>query len=487
MGRLFGTDGVRGVAGRDLTARLAMDLAVAGAGVLSGTGPSATGPSPSGPSATGALADGLPRARRPVAVVGRDPRTSGEFLEAAVVAGLASSGVDVLRLGVIPTPAVAFLTAALDADFGVMLSASHNPAPDNGIKFFARGGLKLPDAAEDEIERRLAAATTGLSTTGPAAGGVPAAGFGRVTDASAERERYLDHLLSTLSGSAATAPLTGLRVVVDCAHGAAYEIAPRMLRRAGAEVIAIGAEPDGENINAGCGSTNLSALKAAVAAHGADAGIAHDGDADRCLAVDAGGEVIDGDQILAVLAFALKEAGRLADNTVVVTVMSNLGLRLAMRDAGITVVETPVGDRHLVAAMREGRFVLGGEQSGHIILLDHATTGDGLLTALHLLATAAGRGQSLGELAKVMTRYPQVLVSVPGVDRSLVATSSELTDAVRAAEAELGESGRVLVRPSGTEQVVRVMVEAVDSGQAHRLAGALADAVRRLPLASGVP
>jgi phosphoglucosamine mutase len=494
MGRLFGTDGVRGVAGRDLTAQLAMDLAVAGAGVLSGTGPSATGPWPTGPSSTGALADGPPRGRRPVAVVGRDPRTSGEFLEAAVVAGLASSGVDVLRLGVIPTPAVAFLTAALDADFGVMLSASHNPAPDNGIKFFARGGLKLPDPAEDEIERRLAGAssTTGHATTASAATRLarttlPELGFGRVTDASGERERYLDHLLSTLPGSGAAAPLTGLRVVVDCAHGAAYEIAPRMLRRAGAEVIAIGAEPDGENINAGCGSTNLSALKAAVAAHGADAGIAHDGDADRCLAVDASGEVIDGDQILAVLAFALKEAGRLADNTVVVTVMSNLGLRLAMRDAGITVVETPVGDRHLVAAMREGRFVLGGEQSGHVILLDHATTGDGLLTALHLLATAAERGQPLGELAKVMTRYPQVLVSVPGVDRSLVSTSSELTDAVRAAETELGESGRVLVRPSGTEHVVRVMVEAVDSGQAHRLAGVLADTVRRIPLASAAP
>jgi phosphoglucosamine mutase len=489
MGRLFGTDGVRGVAGRDLSARLAMDLAVAGAGVLSGTGPSATGPPPTGPSSTGALADGRPRGRRPMAVVGRDPRTSGEFLEAAVVAGLASSGVDVLRLGVIPTPAVAFLTAALDADFGVMLSASHNPAPDNGIKFFARGGLKLPDAAEDEIERRLAPvyATTASSATRPAGTTLPELGFGRVTDASGERERYLDHLLSTLPGSGAGAPLTGLRVVVDCAHGAAYEIAPRMLRRAGAEVIAIGAEPDGENINAGCGSTNLSALKAAVAAHGADAGIAHDGDADRCLAVDASGEVIDGDQILAVLAFALKEAGRLADDTVVVTVMSNLGLRLAMRDAGITVVETPVGDRHLVAAMREGRFVLGGEQSGHIILLDHATTGDGLLTALQLLATVADRGQPLGELAKVMTRYPQVLVSVPGVDRSLVATSNQLTDAVRAAQAELGESGRVLVRPSGTERVVRVMVEAVDSGQAHRLAGVLADAVRRLPLASGAP
>ena len=454
-----------------------MDLAVAGAGVLSGTGPSATGPSPTGPSSTGALADGRPRGRRPVAVVGRDPRTSGEFLEAAVVAGLASAGVDVLRLGVIPTPAVAFLTGALDADFGVMLSASHNPAPDNGIKFFGRGGLKLPDAAEDEIELRLAAES---SSAGPAAASLPELGFGRVTDASGERERYLDHLLSTLPDSGTGTPLAGLRVVVDCAHGAAYEIAPRMLRRAGAEVITIGTEPDGENINAGCGSTSLSALKAAVVDHGADVGIAHDGDADRCLAVGADGEVIDGDQIIAVLAFALKEAGRLAYNTVVVTVMSNLGLRLAMRDADITVVETPVGDRHLVAAMREGQFVLGGEQSGHIILADHATTGDGLLTALHLLAIVAGRGQPLGELAKVMTRYPQVLVSVPGVDRSLVATSSELSSAVRAAEDELGESGRVLVRPSGTEQVVRVMVEAVDSGQAHRLAGTLADAVRSL-------
>ena len=469
MGRLFGTDGVRGVAGRDLTARLAMDLAVAGAGVLSGTGPSATG----------AVAVGRPSGRRPVAVVGRDPRTSGEFLEAAVVAGLASSGVDVLRLGIIPTPAVAYLTDALDAEFGVMLSASHNPAPDNGIKFFARGGRKLPDEAEDEIERRLAAAssTTGSST---AAGGLPELGFGRVTDASAERERYLDHLLSTLPGTGGAAPLAGMRVVVDCAHGAAYEIAPRMLRRAGAEVICIGTEPTGDNINSGCGSTHLDALRAAVVAHGADAGIAHDGDADRCLAVDADGKVVDGDQILAVLAFALKDARRLADDTVVVTVMSNLGLRLTLQDAGITVVETPVGDRYVLAAMREGNFALGGEQSGHIILLDHATTGDGLLTSLHLLATAAERGQPLGELAKVMIRYPQVLISVPGVDKSLVASSPEIAHAVGAASTELGDSGRVLVRPSGTEQLVRVMVEAVDSGQAQRLAGTLADVVRGL-------
>jgi phosphoglucosamine mutase len=471
MGRLFGTDGVRGVAGRELTARLALDLAVAGAAVLSGTAPW-----PAASEGPAQAATGPRKSRRPVAVVGRDPRTSGEFLESAVVAGLASSGVDVLRVGVVPTPAVAFLTDALGAEFGVMLSASHNPARDNGIKFFARGGLKLPDSAEDAIERRLADQAGGQAGDGAR----PDLGFGRVTDASAERERYLDHLLSSLPDSAGGKPLAGMRVVIDCAHGAASDIAPRMLRQAGAEVIAIGAEPDGDNINEGYGSTSLGALKAAVVEHGADAGIAHDGDADRCLAVDAAGRVIDGDQILAVLAFALKDAGCLANDTVVVTVMSNLGLRLAMRKAGISVVETPVGDRYLIAAMLEGKFVLGGEQSGHIILLDHATTGDGLLTSLHLLATAARRGQPLGELAKVMTRYPQVLISVPGVDKSLAASSPELARAVRAAEADLGESGRVLVRPSGTEPVVRVMVEAVDPDHAQQVAGALADAVRNL-------
>jgi len=463
MGRLFGTDGVRGVAGRDLTARLAMGLAVAGAGVLSGTGPSATG----------AVAAGRPPGRRPAAVVGRDPRTSGEFLEAAVVAGLASSGVDVLRLGVIPTPAVAYLTDALDVDFGVMLSASHNPAPDNGIKFFARGGRKLPDEAEDEIERRLAAVS---SATGPAAGGLPELGFGRVTDASGERERYLDHLLSTLPGTGGAAPLAGMRVVVDCAHGAAYEIAPRMLRRAGAEVICIGTEPDGDNINSGCGSTHLDALKAAVVAHGADAGIAHDGDADRCLAVDAEGQVVDGDQILAVLAFALKDAGRLADDTVVVTVMSNLGLRLALRDAGITVVETPVGDRYVLAAMQEGNFALGGEQSGHIILLDHATTGDGLLTSLQLLAAVNRRGVPMAAAATMMPKYPQVLVNVPG-DASRLGPRTDA--AVRRAEAQLGGDGRILVRPSGTEPKIRLMIQARDAALAERVIGQLADEVRR--------
>ncbi|MGO9077940.1 MAG: phosphoglucosamine mutase [Streptosporangiaceae bacterium] len=467
MGRLFGTDGVRGVAGRDLTAGLAMDLSTAAVHVLAGSG---------------AFAPARGEHRRPVALVGRDPRVSGEFLEAAVVAGLASSGVDVLRLGIIPTPAVAYLTAAMDADFGVMLSASHNPAPDNGIKFFARGGIKLPDEVEDEIEARLAQLPVASRTPGT----VPEGGFGRVRDAAEAGERYLDHLLGSLDAAADPAtvgtagPLRGLKIVVDCAHGAAHRLAPKLLRRAGAQVIAIGAEPDGYNINSGCGSTSLATLSAAVVEHRADAGIAHDGDADRCLAVDAAGQVVDGDQILAVLALALQKSGQLAGDTVVATVMSNLGFRLAMRDAGIHVVQTPVGDRYLVAAMREGQYVLGGEQSGHIILLNHATTGDGLLTALHLLAVVASTGEPLAALAGAMTRYPQVLINIPGVDKSAVGDSAELAAAVTAAEQELGDSGRVLVRPSGTEPKVRVMVEAIDEDQAQRLAASLAATVRGL-------
>ena len=460
MVRLFGTDGVRGVAGEDLTGQLAMDVARAAASVLHNTGAFAAAEEAGG---------------RPLAVVGRDPRASGEFLEAAVVAGLAGSGVDVLRLGVIPTPAVAFLTRDLGADLGVMLSASHNPAPDNGIKLFGRGGFKLPDAVEDEIEAHL-----GMP---PRRRGDLPAGFGRVTDASTQPDRYLDHLLATVARPAAGngssgSPLAGLTVVVDCAHGAAAGFAPRLLQRAGAEVIAIGVEPDGHNINAGCGSTHLETLSAEVTKHGADAGIAHDGDADRCLAVGADGEVIDGDQILAVLALALAGRGELPGNTVVSTVMSNLGFRNAMQDAGITVVETAVGDRYVLEAMRDGHFGLGGEQSGHIIMLEHATTGDGLLTALHLLATAARQALPLADVAAVMTKYPQVLVNVPGVDKARVSASADLASAVAAAKEELGTSGRVLVRPSGTEPAVRVMVEAVEIDQAQRTADRLADAVR---------
>ena len=459
MVRLFGTDGVRGVAGEDLTGQLAMDVARAAASVLHNTGAFAAAEESGG---------------RPLAVVGRDPRASGEFLEAAVVAGLAGSGVDVLRLGVIPTPAVAFLTRDLGADLGVMLSASHNPAPDNGIKLFGRGGFKLPDAVEDEIEAHLGMPPRRRSD-------LPA-GFGRVSDATTEPDRYLDHVLASVAhpaaGNAMTGPLAGLTVVVDCAHGAAAAFAPRLLQRAGAEVIAIGVEPDGHNINAGCGSTHLETLSAEVTKRGADAGIAHDGDADRCLAVGADGEVIDGDQILAVLALALAGRGELPGNTVVSTVMSNLGFRNAMQDAGITVVETAVGDRYVLEAMRDGHFGLGGEQSGHIIMLEHATTGDGLLTALHLLATAARQALPLADVAAVMTKYPQVLVNVPGVDKARVSASEELASVVAAAREELGTSGRVLVRPSGTEPAVRVMVEAVDIEQAQRTADRLAAAVR---------
>ena len=442
-GRLFGTDGVRGVAGLELTVRLALDLSVAAAAVL-----------------------GSGRHRRPVAVVGRDPRVSGEFLEAAVVAGLASSGVDVLRLGVIPTPGVAYLAGALDADFGVVISASHNPAADNGIKFFGPGGVKLPDATEDVIEARL------REPARPA--GVPAE-FGRIRDAAAEHGRYLDHLLATLPGSPQP-PLSGLRVVADCAHGAAYRLAPQALRRAGAEVITIGTAPDGLNINEGCGSTALGPLRAAVVEHGADAGIAYDGDADRCLAVDGEGEPLDGDQILTILATGLKEAGRLTGDSVVVTVMSNQGFHVAMREAGIEVIETPVGDKHVSAAMRDGGYVLGGEQSGHIIMGEHATTGDGLLTSLQLLAAVNRQGVPMAAAAKMMPKYPQVLVNVPGEASQL---GPEVDAAVRRAEAQLGGDGRILVRPSGTEPKIRLMIQARDAARAEHVIGQLAEEVRR--------
>ncbi len=443
VARLFGTDGVRGVANRDLTSRLALDLGVAAARVLGEVGAF--------------------EGHRPLAVVGRDPRASGEFLEAAVVAGLASAGVDVLRLGVLPTPAVAYLTQSLGADLGVMLSASHNPAPDNGIKLFGRGGHKLADDIEDQIEDHL-----GQDWDGPVGSGV-----GRVREAQGEVESYIAHLLSTLPTS-----LGGLRVVVDCAHGAASGVSPEAMRRAGASVIAIGASPDGLNINEGCGSTSLTALQRAVREHGADAGIAHDGDADRCLAVTASGETIDGDQIMAILATELRDEGKLPGDTVVATVMSNLGFKIAMRDEGINVVETTVGDRYVLEAMKAGGYTFGGEQSGHVIMLDHATTGDGVLTGLHLMSTVARRGRPLDELSKVMVRLPQVLVNVKNVDKSRAKTSPVLTEAVRAAEAELGDAGRVLIRPSGTEPMVRVMVEAAQEDQARALADRLAEVVR---------
>ena len=449
MGRLFGTDGVRGVANADLTAELALDLSVAAAHVLGDVGEFA--------------------GHRPVALVGRDPRASGEFLASAVVAGLASAGVDVLRVGVLPTPAVAYLTAALGADLGVVLSASHNPMPDNGIKFFARGGHKLADEIEDQIEDALRGAAGGAVWTRPTGAGV-----GRVREHTAGYDQYLDHLIDALPNR-----LDGLKVVIDGAHGAAARVSPEAFTRAGAEVIAIGAEPDGLNINDGCGSTHLAPLRAAVVASGADFGLAHDGDADRCLAVDATGAEVDGDQILAILALALRARAALRENTVVTTVMSNLGFKLAMRQQGIDVVETAVGDRYVLEAMKAGGYVLGGEQSGHVVLLDHATTGDGTLTGLLLAARVAATKQSLAELAQVMTRLPQVLINVPDVDKSRVRTSPELAAAVSALEAELGTNGRVLLRPSGTEPLVRVMVEAADAERARFAASSLADQVKR--------
>jgi phosphoglucosamine mutase len=442
VGALFGTDGVRGLANAELSPELALAVAGAAARVLIGHDPT----------------------HRPLAVVGRDPRASGEMLEAAVVAGLASAGADVLRVGVLPTPAIAFLTGAYGADLGVMLSASHNPMPDNGIKLFARGGHKLDDEIEGEIEALVA--------LGPPTGRPTGAAVGRVRDAGDARERYINYLLA-----AVPTRLEGLHVVVDCAHGSAATVAPEVYRRAGATVTVIAADPDGLNINDGVGSTHMEGLAKAVVAEGADLGIAHDGDADRCLAVSADGELVDGDQILAICAIDLHQAGRLREDTVVGTVMSNLGFHHAMRDAGITVITTAVGDRYVLEALRAKSLPLGGEQSGHVVFTDEASTGDGLLTALHVMATEVRSGRSLAELAGVLHRLPQVLINVTVADKQATAASADVLAAVQAAEAELGDNGRVLLRPSGTEQLVRVMVEAGTLAQAQRLATDVAGVV----------
>ena len=443
MARLFGTDGVRGLANVDITPELALSLSVAAAHVLGDA----------------SLAQG----RRPKAVVGRDPRASGEFLSAAVVAGLASAGVDVYDAGVLPTPAVAYLTADTHADFGVMLSASHNAMPDNGIKFFAEGGHKLPDEVEDEIAARLD--QEWVRPTG--------AHVGRIHQMRDGHTRYISHLLTVLPNR-----LDGLTVVIDGAHGAASQVSPEVFRLAGATVYEIGTEPDGLNINDGYGSTHLGHLKEAVVARGADLGIAHDGDADRCLAVDADGTEVDGDQIMAILALDLRDRGCLAKDTLATTVMSNLGLLQAMEREGVTVVQTAVGDRYVLEEMRRASLSLGGEQSGHVIFLDHGTTGDGVLTGLMLAARVVQTGRTLADLAGVMTRLPQVLVNVKGVDKSRVESDEELQMAVKAEEAALAGTGRVLLRKSGTEPVVRVMVEAADTERAEAVAERLVEVVR---------
>ena len=444
MGRLFGTDGVRGLANGDLTADLALGLSQAAARVLT----------------QGRHADELrAQGKRPTAIVARDPRVSGEFLTAAVSAGLASSGIDVLDAGVIPTPAAAFLVGDIGADFGVMISASHNPAPDNGIKFFSFGGTKLPDEVEDRIEQALEGEK--LAPTGD--------GVGRIRRFADAEDRYLLHLLRTLD-----ARLDGLHIVIDCAHGAAAGISPQVFSDAGASVAVIGSDPDGLNINDGVGSTHLEPLQRAVLEQRADFGIAHDGDADRCLAVDADGRVIDGDQIMAILAVSMQRRGMLAQSTLVTTVMSNLGLSRAMAEHGITVIQTKVGDRYVLEALAQHGLSLGGEQSGHIIFQEHATTGDGILTGLQLAAEMARTGRTLAELADVMTVFPQVLINVRGVDRTRVHDSAPLAEAVAAEEALLGDSGRVLLRASGTEPMVRVMVEAADQETAQAVAERLA-------------
>ena len=448
MTRLFGTDGVRGLANRTLTVDLAVRLGAAAAAVLAAD-----------------AARPVPGSARPLAVVGRDPRVSGEMLEAALAAGLASQGVDVLLVGDLPTPAVAHLTARHGATLGAVISASHNAMPDNGIKFFAAGGHKLADEIEDRIEQALG--------DGPITGPTGAA-IGRISRASSEDalDGYVGHLLRSTP-----CRLDGLVVVVDCANGAASAAAPRAYREAGAKVIALHSSPDGYNINDACGSTHMDDVRAAVLEHGADLGLAHDGDADRCLAVDATGAVVDGDQIMAILALAMRDAGELAGDTLVATVMSNLGLKVAMQSAGIQVTETKVGDRYVLECLREGGYSLGGEQSGHLVLPAHATTGDGLLTGLRIMARMAETGRTLAELAGVMTVLPQVLVNVPVDDKAAVVVSGAVAEAVAEEERRLGTEGRVLLRPSGTEQLVRVMVEAMDADLAGEVAERLSTVV----------
>jgi len=446
---LFGTDGIRGLANRELTAELALNVAVAAAHIL--------------------LANNSSNSKRPHAIVGQDSRASGEFLEAAVVAGLTSAGIDVYRVGVLPTPAIAYLVGQSGADLGVMISASHNAMPDNGIKIFARGGEKLDDAIEAAIEVRVNELKSGVKWERPIGKSV-----GRAIEDESATERYLKHLLASVK-----TPLKGLKIVVDCANGASSVVAPEALRRAGAEVVAIYNAPDGWNINDGCGSTHLDKLRAAVAKEGADFGIAHDGDADRCLAIDGKGNDVDGDVIMTILALGFKERGALTDNTIVGTVMSNLGFMKAMKDADIKVVTTAVGDRYVLEEMLKNNFSLGGEQSGHLIMREFANTGDGILTALALAQEVAKSGKSLNELASAMQRFPQILINVKDVAKEKLDSSKKIKEAVSAAELSLSGKGRVLLRASGTEPLVRVMVEAQSDSLAKEIATSLAKVVEQ--------
>lgn len=443
MGRLFGTDGVRGVANVEITAELALNMAVAAAHVLAEVGEF--------------------EGHKPTAIIGRDTRISGQFLAQAVSAGLASAGVNVIDVGVMPTPGVAHLVAARGADLGVMLSASHNPMPDNGIKLFAKGGHKLADALERAIEDRL-----GEDWKRPQGGDV-----GRIMEDCSATQQYVGHVVSTVPHS-----LKGLRVVVDCANGAASQVGPSALRAAGADVVPMHNEPTGLNINKDCGSTHLESLQETVVKHTADLGVAFDGDADRCLAVDAEGNVVDGDQIMGILAVAFQSRGQLQDSMLVATVMSNKGLQVAMEAADIKLLRTKVGDRYVLEELTARGLSLGGEQSGHVVMPAYATTGDGVLTALHVMARMAQCGKSLAELAGEIPQFPQVLINVSDVDKKQV-DHPRIVAAVTSAELQLGETGRVLFRPSGTEPVVRVMVEAAEQTKAQQVAEELAAVVRQ--------
>lgn len=443
MGRLFGTDGVRGLANRELTPEMAFRLGWAATTYF-----------------------GSACSEKPVITIGRDTRISGQMLENALAAGICSAGGKAVLLGVVPTPAVAYLTQEMKAQAGAVISASHNPFYDNGIKFFAGDGYKLPDAVEEELEELV---MVGIEE-------MPRKEGAEIGTLEVHRDmvrHYIDYLEATVSGD-----LKGIKVVVDCANGAAFEVAPTIYRRLGAEVVVLHNTPDGININDNCGSTHLSSLQAAVKEHGADLGIAHDGDADRCLAVDENGAIVDGDQIMVSCALDMLKKGRLKDDTLVTTVMSNIGLHQAMKKAGAKLKVTAVGDRYVLEAMREEGYVLGGEQSGHVIFSEYSTTGDGVLTALQLMVALKASGKKMSEMAACMVRYPQLLVNVRVLGKEGWDTNAKIAAAIAAGNEELGDEGRILVRPSGTEPLIRVMAEGPDQAQLDRIVGMIADVVR---------
>jgi len=442
LGKFFGTDGVRGVANKELTAELAFNIGWAGASLLAS------------------------ETKRGKIVIGRDTRISGDLLESALISGICSVGVDVLRVGVITTPAISYLTKSYSADAGIVISASHNPAEYNGIKFFGPSGFKIPDEVEDEIEKKM---QLDELVSRPTGGGV-----GVVKNVIDAKERYIEHVVSTIRGN-----LDGFKIALDCANGASYEVSPGILRELGVDIFALNVEPDGLNINKECGSTCLDDIQEIAKSHDVDLGLAYDGDADRVIAVDEKGNIVDGDFILAICAVYLKKMGRLSKNTVVTTVMTNLGFDLAMRKEGINVVKTDVGDKYVLQEMLKCGAVLGGEQSGHIIFLDHNATGDGIITGVQLMSVIRDTGEKLSELAAVMRRLPQVLINVEVADKGKLKKNENIWKAVEEADKKLEEKGRILVRPSGTEPLVRVMVESDTEEKANAVAKKVADIVKK--------